>query len=511
MDIPRLTNALDAVSRTSDNVYTSLDWLLTQALVGPVEHCYLPEGVNLIRAAAAATPSEALAAQAKLKARFGKDFNIPRFRTCVREAKESLTVPTETSLIEGQNGPKPLLANAIAWIESSAIKVAYDEFSAAITQLEPSPWGGNGRWRDEDDGEATNLIQHSNISVGSITTHEAIYIIAKRNKFHPVKDYLSALEWDGQPRVGVLLPYYFETKDGAYAREVSRMWMVSLIARIFDPGCMCKYMIVLEGEQDDGKSKGLRALANGHLGGNGGTQWYRDRLPRLSHARSQEVGQFLQGVWIIEVAELAGFQRSEQEDVKSFISTQTDTFRSPYGRNIQEYPRQCVFAGTVNVNKGSTPEWGKDPTGLVRFWPIRTGRPRVIVMDPEHPTGMGVCIVRDRKQLLAEAVHMYKAGDLWYPDPTDNSFNDLARQEQADRMPDNPLKEQIFMALMDFNVFGQKDDISVGEICDRLRLDADRKSSMIGRALNELGWVKFRRRGDGGEALPRYQRPAKTE
>lgn len=505
MDILSLTPAPEPVpllngAAPRDNLISDLTFCITQILspIATPEQCYLPDGHALIRACAGALPSEIEALIPKLAAKFGKDWRVQRFRANIREAKAELTVKTPGAgdgLLCSENGtPKPILANAITKLTASAIQVAFDSFADRVVIQGTTPWASEGHWTNHDDGETTNYLQHEGITVKSDTTNEAIYVIAKRKKYHPVKDWLTAAHaaWDGQVRLKHLFGWYFGAiKNGVYEAEVSRMWAISCVARIFDPGCMSKYMVVLEGLQDDGKSKGLRALANGHLNGKGGYQWYRDRMPKLEHVRGQEIGQFLQGVWIIEIAELAGFQRSEQEDVKSFISTQTDTFRSPYGRNIQDYPRQCVFAGTVNVNRDATPDWGKDPTGLVRFWPIRVGKP--IISDPNG----GPCILRDHAQIWGEAVDRYRRGELWYPDPDDDSFNKLARAEQEDRMPEDVHMEGVLRVIEK----SLAEFITMEDVCREFGYGMRERKSFgpeIGRCLAKLGWVRRHRRNVAG-------------
>lgn len=484
-----------------DNLVSNFKFCVTQILspTATPEQCYLPDGHSLIFACAGALPSEVEALIPKLKAKFGKDWAPARFRKNIAEAKAELTVPTETGvglLCSDSGTPKPILANAITKLTASPIQVAFDSFSDRIVIQGATPWESEGNWSNHDDGETTNYLQHEGITVKSDTTNEAIYVIAKRKKYHPVKDWLTEAHaaWDGKSRLQHLFGWYFGAiKNGVYEAEVSRMWAISCVARIFDPGCMSKYMVVLEGLQDDGKSKAIRALANGHLNGKGGRQWYRDRMPKLEHVRGQEIGQFLQGVWIIEIAELAGFQRSEQEDVKSFISTQTDTFRSPYGRNIQDYPRQCVFAGTVNVNRDATPDWGKDPTGLVRFWPIRVGRP--IISDAAG----GPCILRDHAQIWGEAVHFYKTGSLWYPDPLDDSFNKLARAEQEERMPEDAHMEGVTRAVEKYSAMAEF--ITMEDVCREFGYGMRERKSFsadIGRCLAKLGWVRRHRRNVAG-------------
>jgi predicted P-loop ATPase len=335
-----------------------------------------------------------------------------RWWVMVREAKVDLDreLDAPDGLMCGANGqPKPSLANAITLLQST-LTLAYDSFSAVTINQKPSPWGTSGRWSDLDDVSAANYLQHANVGISSALAHEAAYYLAKQNPIHPVRDWLNSLKWDGTPRLDRLADYYWGCPDSEYARMVSVFWPLSAVARIMRPGCIAKYMVVLEGEQDEGKSKSLRALVNGHLDGDKGVQWFRDNMPDIDH---KDIGMYMQGVWIIEIAELSAVRGKEWERTKAFISSPRDTFRAPYGRNMEDYPRQCVFAGSTNEDK-----WGGDQTGLTRFWPLRPGKLRI---DD---------ILRDREQLWAEAKALFDEGRQWYGDA---AFDQLAHAEQDER------------------------------------------------------------------------------
>lgn len=494
---PSLAEALTAATEAG-NVTGKLMWLAAQ-ITSP-EMCYLPDGFALIDLAAASSPSEVLAVERKLAAKFGKDWKVSTFRSNVKESKSRLTIPAsaDTPLITSAAGvPKPLLANAILKL-STIVDIGFDSFSSEITYKTPSPWGTEGPWEDRDDHEAANRLQVQGIECGSNIAHDAAFVIAKRNSFHPVRDWLTQLGdsapadggWDGVERLPNLMHEYFKTKDGIYASEIGKMWPISCVARIIEPGCQSKYMIVLEGLQDEGKSKALRALTNGHTHGLRGRQWFRDRPPRINN--DQNIGQYMQGVWVIEIAELAAFQRNEQEEIKALISSQVDIFRSPYGRNQQRYPRQCVFAATVNVNRDSTPDWGKDPTGLVRFWPIRTGHPDV------------EAIMRDYTQIWAEAVHRYRAGEKWWGE---DGFAELARAEQDQRVPDVTVhREEIVAALLKISgEIGFDGWVNVGQILSATSIPVsghERLKRDVGAILRQEGWKHGSHRFNGGNAHP---------
>src|SRR6516225_7305783 len=212
--------------------------------------------------------------------------------------------------------------------------------------------------------------------------------VVRDNLFHPVRDYLDKLKWDGVPRLDKWLTSYLGVVEiENYTAMSGRWWMISAVARIYQPGCIAKYVLIIEGPQDLGKSTALRIL---------GGEWFTDDIETLGSKDSQlQIG----NAWIIELPELASTRRAEIGAVKAFISRPVDKFRPPYGEHLIEQPRQCALAGTVN------PE-GKyllDETGAVRYWPQKAAKIDLVALE------------RDRDQLWAEAVYRYKAVELWWP------------------------------------------------------------------------------------------------
>lgn len=468
------------------NVTTGLDFHLHRALDGKDPAlCY---AVELIQAAAGSMGSQVRDASNKLKQRYGKDFSIPRFNADVKEARADLSRrdPVTSKLLVSDNGAiKPILANAILELQKH-VHLGFDSFSSVVTHLKPSAWGTSATWSDLDDVSAANHLQHAGVSVSGAVAHEAAYYLAHQNKYHPVKDWLTALVWDGQPRLESLFADYFGCEDMPFTHQVSMFWCMSAVARIMQPGCIAKYMVVLEGPQNEGKSKALRALTNGHLAGHTGVQWFRDNMPKLDH---KDLGMYMQGVWIIEIAELSAIRGKEWEEAKAFISSPRETFRVPFGRNMQDYPRQCIFAGSTNEN-----QWGGDPTGLTRFWPMRTGKLRI---DD---------ILRDRDQIWAEARTLFDEGKPWYGDA---EFDKLAKVEQEQRAPEDTVGDDFLSAAEALAKTSEDGAVTVREVMNSLDIPKkDRKSegAMIGRILTRSGWRITRPYLDG-DRVRRYKRP----
>lgn len=485
------TDTLRSVLSTAgtDNLATGLEFLISSAIKDkdPAK-LYLDTNPALVRTLATARGSEARAAIASLKTFFGKDFSVSRLQADVKEIKAELSLVSQNELsgrlITNDSGvAKPLLANAITYLTDKLPGLTFDSFASKILNQTPSPWHSQGPWRDSDDSEATNYLQHAGITIQSAVAHEAAATVANRRSFHPVRDWLSSLVWDGDYRACQLARYYFgATGDDKYLSDISEAWLTSAVARIMRPGCMAKYMIVLEGEQDQAKSKALRALVNGHLDGDKGVQWFADRMPAINH---DDLGLYMQGVWVIEIAELGAIRGKQWEDVKAFLSSPTDRFRRKFGRNMQDYPRQCVFAGTTNEY-----QWGGDQTGLVRFWPMKVG-----VLNVEH-------ILRDRDQIWAEAVHLFNTGHDWHLNPAQEP---AARAAQEERMPDDIWIERVEKAAVEITIVAS--DFSMLEMMQKLGL-VDKGHSMqvhVARALLKLRYYSYRP-GKGGSRTRRYRK-----
>jgi predicted P-loop ATPase len=297
--------------------------------------------------------------------------------------------------------PLPNLANAMTVFDHAAElagMVAFDEMLRAAVINRPVPMLGrnasanNFKLRpvtDTDVGELRQWVQQVAIhGMGTDTLHQAVDITAHRNSFHPVRDYLDGLRWDGTERLPTWLHKCFGAKQNAYTKQVGKMFMISMVARIYDPGCKVDHMLVLEGGQGS-----LKSTACGVLG----DLWFSDNLPDITSGK--DVSQHLRGKWLIEVAEMHAMSKVEASLLKSFISRTTERYRPSYGRREVIEPRQCVFIGTTNKDT-----YLRDETGGRRFWPVGT---KVIKIDK---------LQQDRDQLFAEAVALYRKGVHWWPD-----------------------------------------------------------------------------------------------
>jgi predicted P-loop ATPase len=269
-------------------------------------------------------------------------------------------------------------------------KIRLDEFAHRLVVIDDLPWRGKDEtpyWTDTDDACLRNYFATKYLIKGKGIIDDALQEVTQTNKFHPVREYLTGLTWDGECRVDTLFIDYIGAEDTEYIRAVTRKWMCGAVARVMVPGIKFDTAIVLYGAQGLGKSLILERL---------GRKWFNNSLVDI---KTKDALEQIQGSWINELAELAPTYKNDNEIVKAFISRTSDRFRSPYGRRTEEYPRQCVFAGSTNNLM-----FLKDRTGNRRFWPI-TG-------DKERKTKNAWDITQDDiDQLWAEAYYYWSNGE----------------------------------------------------------------------------------------------------
>lgn len=254
--------------------------------------------------------------------------------------------------------------------------------------------------------------KHNGVSFGVESIRSAVDTACFANPFHPVRDYLDSLVWDGQPRVCRWLATYMGAKDDDYTRMVSPWWFLAPIARVFAPGCKVDTVPIFEGDQGVGKSSAVRVLAD---------PWSCDTPIVIG---DKDAYLTMRGRWFIELAELESLDKAAAAKAKAFFTSPTDTYRAPYGREIIEVPRQCVFVGTVNHG-----EYLRDDSGGRRFLPVRTGK---INLD---------LLTKHKDQLWAEAVTMYRCGEVWWPRTPDE--NRLCGDEQKERYVEDEWNHEI--------------------------------------------------------------------
>ena len=247
---------------------------------------------------------------------------------------------------------------------------------------------------------------------------DAHRLVAQNNQYHPIREYLDKLSWDGMRRLETVFIDYLGVSDNAYTRAATRKSLTAAVARVINPGVKFDSMLVLVGKQGCGKSQIIKRL---------GGEWFSDTLTTV---QGKEAYEQLQGYWLIEIAELAAMRRAEVEAIKHFVAKSEDAYRAAYGRTVNNYPRQCIFIGTTNKY-----EFLRDITGNRRFWPLDV-RP-----EQAKKNIWKDLTVEETGQIWAEAVHMYRQDEPLYFDKEEEKA--LAEAEQEMHLEESPMTGDI--------------------------------------------------------------------
>jgi predicted P-loop ATPase len=372
-------------------------------------------------------------------------------------------------MTDEQSRPYANLANVmIALRNDPALSqmVAYDEMLCAPILMRPAPGQDQAIAFDPRpvaDSDVTKVQEFLQVSrlpkIGKDTVHQAVDARAHECAFHPVREYLDGTRWDGKPRLKTWLSTYLGAAPSAYAEGIGTMFMVAMVARVMTPGCKADYMMVLEGPQGARKSTACAIL---------GGEWFSDNLPEVTTGK--DVAQHLPGKWLIEIAEMSAMSRAESATLKAFISRPVERYRPSYGRKEVIQPRQCVFIGTTNKEA-----YLRDETGGRRFWPVKVGK-----VDTDT-------LARDRDQLFAEAVQLFRSGAKWWPD--DAFERDHIKPQQEAQFEADAWEEMIA------DYLAGKSKVTVGEVAkDGLHIETPRINTADQRrvtaAMERLGWTR---------------------
>ena len=333
--------------------------------------------------------------------------------------------------------------------------------------------GGAGGWQNNKNLHDHDLLQIkymlSVLTSNEYTKNiieEAIILVSKKKSYHPLKDYLTSLKWDGVNRLDTWIIDYLGVEDNSYSRDVGRKILCGAVKRAFCPGCKFDYMLILEGEQGIGKSTLIENLTG---------QWYIDTDLSVSENRKDLVDTLSSG-WIVEVGDLAGFNKSDVEMLRAFLTRKVDKVRLSYDKRVLDFPKQCILIGTHNPS-GSN-EYLKDDTGNRRFWPVECTK-----ADYKE-------IISVRDQLFAEAVSKYENEVLFLDNP---KSLEILQELHDSRTSSNPLKETIDEFVKTRDKVTANEIIREGLKLDTSKLDGRNirgKQTLIGIWMRKNKWLK---------------------
>lgn len=232
---------------------------------------------------------------------------------------------------------------------------------------------------------SSQFLRDLHFKASSSAVKRELIAVAHDQSYHPVIDYLDGLTWDGTPRIDNWLRDYCGAEDAELNREFGSKLLIAGVRRIKQPGVKFDTMLVLEGPQGVGKSSlaALLAVRN---------EWFCGNLDLKSDDKTK--AELLARAWIVECQELDGMNHTTSQNLKKFLSTDTDNYRKAYGHDARPYRRHCIILGTTNEDS-----YLRDLTGNRRFWPVRVGCIDLMRLK------------EDVHQLWAEAVVREEAGE----------------------------------------------------------------------------------------------------
>lgn len=334
----------------------------------------------------------------------------------------------------------------------------YDEFIQKVLTTIPRNQNDTSRtvrqWTENDDRNILKFMQR-NFGMQSLKLN-TVSVATQNFAFDDIrnepKEWLESIEWDNTNRINNFFCEYMGAQDSEYTRAVSKNFWISMVARIFRPGCQVDNMVVLEGKQGIFKTSALRTI---------GGKWHAEAQDQVT---SKDFFQALQGKMLLEIGEFSSFPRHEILKIKQVVSCPSDRYRGSYERYVVDHPRQCIFVATTNDKK-----YLHDSTGGRRFWPIECGK---IKLDD---------IKRDRNQLFAEAVHMLNSNENWYKTPAEET----KRIQEERRMSD--AWENIISDYLRIHIETKIYDIAEHIGIDKSKLDMNTQRR-ISNILTMQGW-----------------------
>ena len=339
---------------------------------------------------------------------------IDKYQEICTALRNSLDRGRKNGDIESSSKNLTKVLEGDPWLKG---KLWYDEFRHKACVTGGLCWNPQAtQWSNEDEANLRNYLDRMYSITGKDKIRDAVVAELTKHKRHPIREYLTGLQWDGKPRLDRLIIDYIGAEDTPLTRAMTRKHFTAAVARVFRPGCKYDYCLILSGAEGIGKSTLFSVM---------GGEWFSDSVTTLEGKEGMEQ---IHSGWILELSELSGMRRSEVEQVKAAISRQEDRYRPPYGAVMEDWPREQVFCGTTNEEY-----FLKGETGNRRFWVIQVDARRRRVTDTRQ------AVEADRDQLWAEAVHCFKAGEQLYLDREMEAEARL-RQKRHNDDADDPVR-----------------------------------------------------------------------
>ncbi len=427
-----------------------------------------------------------------LKQKHGDTIRVHRWEQCVGQLVKQSTPAGpqrwhDTLLRTNDGGVRAALANAVTALTEDTrwqSVLAWNEHTHQVEWHAEPPWppedaaSSKGIWTEHEDALLVVLLERElGMSVKPSQARSAVTTVARRNPYHPIRRYLDGLSWDGTPRVDTWLATYLgaSTQPTDYLQEVGSWVLIGGVVRAMSPGEKVDNVMVLEGHQGARKSSAVRVL---------GSPFYVEVDAAILGTTDKDTLLTCRIAWIVEAGEFDSLRDANMARLKNIVSRPVDTFRAPYGHDAMSVPRGWIAIGTTNADT-----YLRDSTGARRFWPVRCGD-----IDLEG-------LARDRDQLWAEALHLFRGGAKWYPRRKDEQARLAVQQEERRHI--DPWEPVIAVYLAGKAAGNQP--VTTGDILgtclDRKPGEWTRADEMrVAEVLRALGWRKGTKSQVGGGA-----------
>ncbi|MCI0557929.1 MAG: bifunctional DNA primase/polymerase [Nitrososphaera sp.] len=310
---------------------------------------------------------------------------------------------------------------------------------------------------------------------------DAITRTAQKFKYHPIRDWLSSLTWDGTKRIRNFCHDVFGVENNLYHQTVGEILLYGSTARVLYPGCKFDFMPIIIGSQGTLKSTFINELFDPS-----------ERWAGPLDAKSKEIGLQTRGKWALEDGELVGMKQHGASFYKRWISDIVDVYRPPYEKNYREVPKAYIVIGTTNDK-----ECLSDLTGGRRYLPIHCGNNRINIDY----------VKQFREQLFAEArtavmqLNRESIGKLWtnFSPEVQEAMEEVQERSRIKEL----IEEVIIKFLAGFDAKTQKDRFTTLEIVEgciksstingsfTLKM-SDFNSNKVGAIMRKLGWENYR-------------------
>jgi len=375
----------------------------------------------------------------------------------------------------GSNHPK---AAAFETAGTKAIKLETDELLSLIRQQQGQRLRYNVYTQAiELDGNPLNNLEHyyldlalAGVKVSKELAADAVVYVAKENQYDPVREYLDRVADQVPPtQIDHLATCYLRPHDtpGTLYDAMLRCTLIAAVRRVYEPGAKHDSACVLMGPQGCGKSTFWRNL---------GGAFFSDALRDVS---SKDDLMVLHRSWIMEYGELDFLTgRRHAGQVKAFLSQQIDTFRVPYGKATEDFPRRCIIVGSTNRDSGFL----VDDTGNRRFWVIPTTAAPHIPVD-------GLLLERDA--IWSAAVAAYRAGE---PNHLPHDMEQQVATENETYLVSNPWQAaiEIYLTRRQSVEPLTSEELLSNAIEKPLERQTRGDQMQVAAILRDLGWVKYR-------------------